>query len=76
MGNKHIKTYVVVRADHFLSLLAVVGAVALRAAIPWMFFDILIMAATAYLMGTIIRDWRELWALFQISEEDEELSSG
>lgn len=65
MSNLTEHTYVVVRSDQYLSLLAFIGAGVLNNAFGWDFFVYLEVEAFLYVLFTFIRDWTSMWVTFR-----------
>lgn len=64
--DKNVRTYVTLRSDHYLSLLALVGAMIMRTLFGWDFFHVLEIIAFSYVVGTTLRDWNVGWITFRI----------
>lgn len=72
MAYESFKSYVVVRSDQYLSLLAFIGAGVMKNAFGWEFFQYLEIVAFVYVLVTFIRDWRDIWVTFRLPVEEED----
>lgn len=60
--------YVTVRTDHYLAMLALLGGGVMYAVLDFKLFMWASIASVAYIAFTIVRDWRDLWVVFQQEE--------